>query len=138
MYKKKEISLLIVTLAFSYIICMAFTHSIIPPGLAYGQNSGAVEVKIAKGSSDPNNGQFFVPSEVSVSKGGQVIWTNDDNAVHTVVQGSPSKDSSSSQPQFSSDLIQAGDKFQHTFTDSGTIDYYCTLHPWMTGKVTVS
>ncbi|HZD33564.1 MAG TPA: plastocyanin/azurin family copper-binding protein [Nitrososphaeraceae archaeon] len=138
MYKKKEISLFIVTLAFLNVVSMASTHLIILPDSAYAQNSGAVEVKIAKGSSDPNNGQFFVPSEVSVSTGGQVTWTNEDNAVHTVVQGSPSEASSSSQPQFDSGLIQAGDKFQHTFTDSGTIDYYCTLHPWMTGKVAVS
>lgn len=100
--------------------------------------SAPTKVLIAKGSSDQNNGQFFVPPETQITIGGTVNWTNDDNTIHTVTQGEPpSETSSDSEPQFDSGFIQAGTTFEHTFAEPGTVDYYCTLHPWMTGKVTV-
>ena len=137
MYKMKDIRLLTIIIASSYAAGIAFTQSVTYSSLVYAQDS-PVKVEIAKGSSDQSNGQFFVPSEISVSTGRQVIWTNADTTIHTVVQGSPSNSSSSSQPEFESDFIKAGETFDHTFTASGSFDYYCTLHPWMTGKVTVS
>ncbi|MCH8996293.1 MAG: hypothetical protein IH915_04420 [Thaumarchaeota archaeon] len=35
-------------------------------------------------------------------------------------------------------LLIAGDTFEHTFDSSGTENYYCMVHPWMTGSVQVS
>ena len=32
----------------------------------------------------------------------------------------------------------AGTTFEQTFDESGTYDYFCMVHPWMTGIVTVS
>ena len=57
---------------------------------AYGDHSMA-SVSIPAGTSIPGceaTNECFIPSDVTVDKGGEVIWTNDDTAVHTVTSGS--------------------------------------------------
>jgi plastocyanin len=95
-----------------------------------------VEVKISKGSSTINNAQFYAPPEVQVAAGNSIKWTNDDNVIHTVTQGKPSEGANST--GFSSGPIQPGGTFVHFFDESGTIDYFCTIHPHMIGKVIVN
>ena len=36
-----------------------------------------------------------------------------------------------------SSLIMSGGNYEHTFTESGTYEYYCAVHPWTLGKVIV-
>jgi plastocyanin len=95
-----------------------------------------VEVKISKGSSAINNTQFYAPPEVQVAAGSSVKWTNDDNVIHTVTQGKPSEGANST--GFNSGPIQPGGTFVHFFDESGTVDYFCTIHPHMIGKVIVN
>ena len=95
-----------------------------------------VEVKISKGSSNINNTQFYAPPEVQVAAGSSIKWTNDDNVIHTVTQGKPSEGGNST--GFNSGPIQPGSTFVHFFDESGTVDYYCTIHPYMIGKVVVN
>ena len=95
-----------------------------------------VEVKISKGSSVINNTQFYAPPEVQVAAGNSIKWTNDDNVIHTVTQGKPSEGANST--GFNSGPIQPGGTFVHFFDESGTVDYYCTIHPHMIGKVIVN
>ncbi len=98
--------------------------------------SGGNSVTISPGSSVPSNGKFFVPDTLTVSKGTTVTWTNDDSTLHTVTSGSA--ESGNSGTEFDSSYLAAGKTFQHQFGTAGTFDYYCTLHPWMKGKVVVS
>ncbi|MDE1861729.1 MAG: cupredoxin domain-containing protein [Thaumarchaeota archaeon] len=92
-------------------------------------------VTISSGAHTQSAGQkYFDPSNISVKNGTTVIWTNKDNTAHTVTSGDPSAGPSG---QFDSGLIKPGDTFKHAFTAVGTTDYFCTIHPWMTGKVTV-
>lgn len=95
-----------------------------------------VEVKISKGSSAINNTQFYAPPEVQIAAGSSIKWTNDDNVIHTVTQGKPSEGANST--GFNSGPIQPGGTFVHFFDESGTVDYYCTIHPHMIGKVIVN
>jgi plastocyanin len=95
-----------------------------------------VEVKISKGASSNNNTQFYSPPEVHVAPGNSIKWTNDDNVIHTVTQGKPSEGANST--GFNSGPIQPGGTFVHFFDESGTIDYFCTIHPYMIGKVIVN
>ena len=95
-----------------------------------------VEVKISKGSSAINNTQFYAPPEVQVAAGNSIKWTNDDNVIHTVTQGKPSEGANST--GFNSGPIQPGGTFVHFFDESGTVDYFCTVHPHMIGKVIVN
>ena len=39
---------------------------------------------------------------------------------------------------FDSGTLGGGDVFSQTFGDSGTFDYFCAIHPSMTGTVTVT
>ena len=100
--------------------------------------SGGNSVTISPGSSVPSNGKFFVPDILTVSKGTTVTWTNGDSTLHTVTSGSPESGNSGTGTEFDSSYLAAGKTFQHEFGTSGTFDYYCTLHPYMKGKVVVT
>ncbi|HET6517760.1 MAG TPA: plastocyanin/azurin family copper-binding protein, partial [Nitrosopumilaceae archaeon] len=71
---------------------------------------------------------------VTIQKGGTVTWSNDDTAAHTVTSGGPTAGPSG---MFDSSLVMGGKTFQFTFDKAGTYDYFCMVHPWMTGTVKV-
>src|SRR5579864_5598788 len=79
-----------------------------------------VEVKIDNFS--------FTPATITVSVGTTVRWVNHDDIPHTVV----SKDNS-----FKSKALDTDESFTYTFTKAGAYDYFCSIHPKMTGKVVV-
>jgi plastocyanin len=117
--------------------------------LMLGNDSTSVSisasVSIVPGSSSPSNGKFFVPSILNISAGTTVTWTNGDltsyksfevEQLHTVTSGS--LESGNIGIGFDSGFLAAGKTFQLTFNSTGTFDYFCTIHPFMTGKVIVS
>ena len=95
-------------------------------------------VTISPGSSSPSSGKFFVPETLTVLKGTTVSWTNGDSTLHTVTSGSPEFGNSGIGTEFDSSYLAVGKTFQHQFNISGTFDYYCTLHPYMKGKIVVT
>ena len=76
----------------------------------------------------------FLPSTVIIDLGGTVTWENPDNVPHTMTSGTSADGPSG---HFDSSLIMAGGSFSNTFDESGTYDYFCMIHPWMTGTVIV-
>ena len=67
--------------------------------------------------------------------GGTVTWENTDTAAHTTTSGTAVQGPDG---VFDSSLIMAGGaSFSHTFDTAGTYDYFCMVHPWMTGSVIV-
>lgn len=123
-----------VALALAILLVLPFYFGFIHAQLIYTDE--VVEVKISKGSSDTNNTQFYAPPEVQVAAGSSIKWTNDDNIIHTVTQGKPS--GGGNPVGFNSGPIQVGGTFEHFFDESGSVDYYCTIHPHMIGKVIVN
>ncbi|MGN6820774.1 MAG: cupredoxin domain-containing protein [Sphingomonas sp.] len=71
----------------------------------------------------------FGPKIATVKVGQTVTWTNDDDIPHTVVATDKS---------FRSKVLDTGQSFSFTFTKAGQVAYFCSLHPMMTGKVTVT
>jgi predicted secreted protein with PEFG-CTERM motif len=71
---------------------------------------------------------------VTVDVGGEVTWSNDDTAAHTVTAGSAADGPSG---EFDSSLFMAGTTFSHMFESAGEFPYFCMVHPWMAGIVTV-
>lgn len=70
----------------------------------------------------------FAPATLNVAVGTTVTWTNRDDIPHTVV---------STDRVFKSKVLDTDEKFSFTFSKAGTYDYFCSIHPKMTGKVVV-
>jgi len=70
----------------------------------------------------------FNPRQVTVRAGDTVTWVNGDDIPHTVT---------SKTLVFRSHALDTDDKFSFTFTKPGTYDYFCSLHPMMTGSIVV-
>jgi plastocyanin len=95
-------------------------------------------VSIANGASVPTNEEFFAPDDVQVTVGSMVTWKNDDTASHTVTSGTVQNNTPTPDGRFDSGILNAGDSFPFVFDKAGEYPYYCTIHPWMTAKVTAS
>ncbi len=96
-------------------------------------------VGIPAGSSVPGceeTNECWIPNEVTVDVGGEVTWSNDDSAAHTVTSGTPS-DADSVGAMFDSGLLLVDATFSYTFEEVGSVDYFCIVHPWMQGVVVV-
>ena len=94
-------------------------------------------VDIVLGAADPNNPEFFAPSELSVSVDTTVVWTNKDVQGHTVTSGNFSDPDFGSLFDSSFLLLKTRETFEYTFDTSGEYQYFCQVHPWMIGKVIV-
>jgi len=71
----------------------------------------------------------FAPATLMIAAGTRVVWTNHDDIPHTVVENTKS---------FKSSVLDTNDTFEYQFDKPGTFEYFCSLHPHMTGKVVVS
>jgi plastocyanin len=72
----------------------------------------------------------FMPGTITVEAGTRVTWVNHDDVPHTVT--------SSARPRtFASAALDTDDSYSFVFTAPGTYDYFCAVHPHMTGKVIV-
>ena len=70
----------------------------------------------------------FSPADLTIVPGTTVTWVNNDDIPHTVVE---------SNKAFRSRALDTDDKFSFTFNTAGDFSYFCSLHPHMTGKITV-
>jgi amicyanin len=70
----------------------------------------------------------FSTKELTVAIGSTVKWINRDDIPHTIVAENAA---------FRSAALDTDDVYSFTFTNAGTFDYLCGLHPLMTGKVIV-
>jgi len=100
---------------------MACALLVVPALVALAASPGqVVKVDIAKFA--------YGPKDITVAPGTRIVWTNHDEAPHTVT----SKDKS-----FASKGMDTDDTFDHTFDREGDYEYLCTVHPFMTGMVHV-
>jgi len=70
----------------------------------------------------------FTPQRVTVKAGTTVTWVNEDDIPHTVA---------ATGKEFKSKVLDTDDKFAFTFMTAGTYEYFCSLHPHMTGTIVV-
>lgn len=70
----------------------------------------------------------FTPSTLTVSAGTTVRFTNNDSVTHDIVANNNS---------FNSGHLAPGSSFTHTFTQAGTYQYHCSIHPTMRGTIVV-
>jgi len=70
----------------------------------------------------------YEPRSLRVAPGTTVVWTNRDDAPHTVTDENR---------QFESPPLDSDGGYEHRFDRPGTYRYFCALHPHMTGQITV-
>lgn len=123
---------------------------------AYAEQQGEgaskhVIVTIPKGSANPEVDitklgprQWYLPRQVTVHTNDTITWTNNDTEAHTVTSGISAGIESlmnnkrgTSNGIFDSGSFKPGQSWTHTFNNPGIFTYFCTIHPWMEGVVTV-
>jgi amicyanin len=82
----------------------------------------------AAGSKVSIAGFAFGPQAITVKAGDGITWSNDDGSPHTVTFRDGSAGAKSLSP---------GQTFTRKFEKAGTYDYFCSFHPYMTGRVVV-
>jgi Icc protein len=71
----------------------------------------------------------FSPGTTSVPVGTTIAWTNHDDVPHTIV---------STEQRFKSPVLDTDGQFSHQFDVPGTYEYFCSIHPKMTGEIVVN
>ncbi|MFQ5354458.1 MAG: plastocyanin/azurin family copper-binding protein [Thermodesulfobacteriota bacterium] len=107
------------------------------PEVGAAESADVVVVRIS--------GLAFTPAEIVVSPGTTVRWINDDPFAHDVTSGSVVEGRRARQVaesrlpdgKFHSGAYGKGHGFEFTFKNAGTYPYFCTIHPIMTGSVSV-
>jgi plastocyanin len=89
-----------------------------PSAGAGAQTSAAIEI----------DNFHYTPPTLIVAPGTTVTWKNDDDSPHSVRE----KDG-----KFKSAALDTDDTFSQTFATPGEYDYFCSIHPYMTGKIVV-
>jgi plastocyanin len=69
----------------------------------------------------------FSPGNVTIAAGGTVTWINHDIVAHTTTNASG----------LWNGALSPGASFSRAFPTAGAFDYRCTIHPGMSGTVTV-
>jgi plastocyanin len=70
----------------------------------------------------------FAPATLTIKAGTKVTWINRDDVPHTVNENDK---------RFKSGPMDTDDQFSYTFSAPGTFNYFCALHPKMTGQIIV-
>jgi plastocyanin len=113
------------SLAFAMFVALAILSNTqgedARPGRSSAPRAANTEVAI--------NNFGFSPETIAVPVGATVTWINHDNVPHVVT---------SANNRFNkSPVLKAGQTFSNTFVTAGTYSYFCSIHPRMTGKITV-
>ena len=92
------------------------------------------QIIIPNGNYVVSGGSFYLPLNLEINPMTTVQWLNDDIVQHTV----------QSQDEFgkiiglfNSAPLDTGETFEFKFKEKGIYNYYCSLHPWRVGVVTV-
>jgi plastocyanin len=70
----------------------------------------------------------FTPPDLRVAAGTTVIWKNADDSPHRI---------SDDKGAYASSALDTDDSFAHTFATPGVYRYFCSIHPYMKGKIVV-
>ncbi|HEY1428945.1 MAG TPA: cupredoxin family copper-binding protein [Candidatus Tumulicola sp.] len=70
----------------------------------------------------------YVPQDLNIRAGTTVTFVNGDDEAHTV---------SAVDKTFESGGMDTNDSWKHTFARAGIYRYFCQMHPYMKGTVTV-
>jgi plastocyanin len=99
-------------------------------GSKSGAKSAASSAPCAKGAVVVHMSNIrFVPDKTTAKVGQTVCWVNDDDIQHDVIADGK---------QFQSALFGKGHTFTWKATKAGSVPYVCSVHPGMTGTLSVA
>ena len=130
---KRYFAIALMALAVVALVALAGCSSSTPPASSSGSestvpagSSGGSSSSAAVAQAVDISNFAFTPADLTVKVGDTVTWTNSDSVAHTITFA-----------DFDSGQVAPGATYSHTFDKAGTFDYKCSIHPQMTGKVTV-
>jgi plastocyanin len=107
-------------------IAAAVLGAVVGSGLAGGVLVARAQTSAAAVSIDNFT---FSPQQLTVKAGATVTWTNKDDIPHGIAAtGKTFKRSAA---------MDTDDNYSFTFTTPGTYQYFCYIHPHMTGTIVV-
>jgi len=71
----------------------------------------------------------FTPRDLAIPPGSKVIWINKDEEPHKLSEVNST---------FTSQPLDTDGSFTYEFKSAGKYEYFCTLHPRMTGHIVVA
>ena len=125
--------LIAISLVAVFAIAAAFSLGSTTPADVVQEKSDVVIPMSASRPGCDKTSLCYVPPEITVPVGRTVTWLNDDSGFHTVTSGYYD----TSDGMFDSGHIDPERTFSYTFEKVGSFHYFCNLHPWMEGRVTV-
>jgi amicyanin len=106
----------IVAAALGAAVAPLLAAAVLPVGAQNAQSSVAID------------NFTFTPQRLTVKAGATVSWTNKDDIPHAIAAVNK---------LFKSKTLDTDDAYSFTFATPGTYDYFCSLHPHMTGTIVV-
>jgi plastocyanin len=102
-----------------------------------GATAGGPTINILEGASIQGSPDYD-PEELTASAGAEVTVVNQDTVLHSATSGTGPQDPESAQ-LFDTSLINGGESATLSLAQvtPGQHDYYCIVHPFMTGKINV-
>jgi plastocyanin len=108
------------------ILAAALLGAVVGSGLA----GGVLVASAASPASAISIDNFtFTPQTMTVKTGTTVTWTNKDDIPHGIA--------ATNNAFTRSKALDTDDSFSFTFTTPGTFQYFCYVHPHMTGTIVV-
>jgi plastocyanin len=149
----KGLAIVIITLAVGAAIAVPFFHDFYknPPPVTHirkptpapseqppAAEAGTTTISILQGASTQGSPDFSSDEKPDVPLGNKIVWDNQDTVPHTATSGTNGKPDG----KFDTSIINAGEKskaIELTDVKEGdTINYFCSVHPYMTSKITIA
>ncbi|MFB5607463.1 MAG: plastocyanin/azurin family copper-binding protein [Candidatus Nitrosomaritimum yanchengensis] len=101
------------------------------------------DINMPTGSASPDAPYFWqnektgeATGDIEISLGDTIVWKNGDQAKHTITSGT--LEDGPDGIFGGTNFLVPGESYKFTFTEKGRYPYFCLIHPWMTGVVTVT
>ena len=121
-------------MVLSIFVMLSLFFCSVPPALSQSDR----EVSIPRGAQSLTQAKFYEPTDITVQPGTSITWSNHDTVVHTATSGD--SDSGTPDGRFDTGFIQPGKSKTVILIPGakGKIAYFCQVHPFMRGEVTVA
>jgi plastocyanin len=73
-------------------------------------------------------GLTFIPEDIQIPVGDSLTWINEDSDQH---------DPAAESGEFDSPTLAKGQRYSHRFDQAGNVGYFCKVHTYMRGTITV-